>query len=62
MNPQPLAVIRPGRTRGPWMIVTQDGGTILWQSRSHARAIEVARRLVEVLDWDYRIDAMESPC
>lgn len=62
MSPQPLAVIRPGRTRGPWMLVTQNGGSIIWQTRDWARCVEVARALIEAVEWDHTIDTMERPC
>ncbi|MGO1957207.1 hypothetical protein [Microbacterium sp.] len=59
---KPLAVIRPARTRGPWIVCTSDGGAILFQTRSWPRAVEVSRSLIEALTCDYHIDAMEATC
>lgn len=58
----PLAVIRPARTRGPWVVCTSDGGAILFQSKSWPRAVEVSRNLIEAMTWDHEIDATEATC
>lgn len=59
---KPLAVIRPARTAGPWIVCTSDGGAILFQSKSWPRAVEVSRGFVNAMTWDYHIDAMEATC
>lgn len=59
---RPLAIIRPGITRGPWVLCTSDGGAVLWSSPSWSRTVEVARTLIDTLTWDHEIDAMEAPC
>lgn len=59
---KPLAIIRPARTCGPWQVVTSNGGSILFSSRSWARCVEVSRALIEAMTWDHRIDGMEPTC
>lgn len=53
---KPLGVIRPARTRGPWLVVVSDGGAILFTTHSWARAVEVAVNLAETIRWDHEID------
>lgn len=54
---KPLAVIRPGVTRGPWMLVVSDGGAPLFKSHDWARVIEVASIVIDTHTWDRIIDA-----
>lgn len=61
MSLNPLAIIRPERTRGPWTLVTRDGGLLLFQSRSWDRCLTVARAVLDVAEWDHHIDG-EAPC
>lgn len=58
----PLAIIRPQRTRGPWVVCTSDGGTILFESRSWARCVEISRNLIDAMTWDHAIDGQVATC